>query len=314
MMMGGSHARNPEERESGRRAAVPVRTSENAATDLPEQARAFFASERGQELGAFVDGVLAHMYRDTRGDGAILRRRYGEPAYNTEGLAVAPESARTAIREEVYRLLVSNTQPDAIIRYGNGIVVSGSGDTLRVYLDMGRDGSILRNFLINFTHQTAMREERSPQAAPQEETAGQFFAGERGIALATYIDALLTSMYNDWRGDGAILRRVYGEPTTDSENITVAPERARSAIREEVYRLLTSTSRPDATIREAWGLTASGSGNQMQVELDFQRARNPLLNYIRQFTMQQERTQQPAQTTPAVQEGDSSRRRFVRPR
>jgi hypothetical protein len=313
MIMGGGHARNPEERESGRRTAVPVRTDENDATEFSSQARAFFSSERGQQLGAYIEGVLTLMYEDARGDGAILRRRYGEPTFDTEGLAVAPESARTAIREEAYRLLTSNTQADAIIRYSNGIVVSGSGDTLRAYLDAGRDGGRLRNFLMNFTHQTAMREERTPQAEAQEETAGQFFISERGRALATYIDGLLSSMYDDRRGDGAILRRRYGEPTTDSEGRTVAPEGARTAIREEVYRLLTSTSSPDAIQRETWGLTVSGSGNQMQVELDLRRVRNPLLNYIHQFALQQERALQPAPTAPAVQEGDSPRRRVIRP-
>jgi hypothetical protein len=98
-------------------------------------------------------------------------------------------------------------------------------------------------------------------------------------------------MYDDTRGDGAILRQLYGEPARDADNNTVAPEQARREIRADLFRMLTSTSPADATIRRGWGITVSGTGDSVRVEIDMRRARDPLRSRIRQYAVG--RRQQP---------------------
>ncbi len=126
------------------------------------------------------------------------------------------------------------------------------------------------------------------QLTPQAEA---FYASERGQMLGLMLDGLLASMYEDARGDGAILREIYGEPTRDADNNTVAPEQARLEIRADVFRMLTSTSPADATIRRGWGITVSGTNDSMRVEIDMRRARDPLRSRIRQYAIG--RRQQP---------------------
>jgi hypothetical protein len=169
----------------------------------------------------------------------------------------------------------------------------------------------LRRAMVNLSnaiHQHAMQS----QPPPQSETASQFFASGRGEALGRLIDGILTRMYADTAGDGAILRRAYGEPVRDSNGDSTPPESARAAIREEVYRRLTSTQRADVALRQSMGITVSGSGDSLSVEIDLRRAMVNLSNAIHQHAMQQERrTQQPVQTNPATQDTERRPRRGV---
>ncbi|MCI0504246.1 hypothetical protein L0Y65_06080 [Candidatus Micrarchaeota archaeon] len=130
----------------------------------------------------------------------------------------------------------------------------------------------------------------TPQMRQQ---AGAFFSSERGAQLGLALDGLLAGMYRDTRGDGVYLRELYGESARDADNNPVAPEAARTAIREEIFRILMSTSPPEVTMRGTWGITITGSGDSMRVTIDMGRARDPLRNRIRQYVMEQRRGRQP---------------------
>jgi hypothetical protein len=160
-----------------------------------------------------------------------------------------------------------------------------------------------RDVLPNFIRQSMTRQE---QTVPQGETADAFFRSERGEGLGSYIDGLLSRMYEDTRGDGALLRRVYGEPTTDPEGRLVAPESARTAVRNEVYRVLTSTLRPDVTVRDMAGISVYGSGNLMRVEIDLMHARDPLQNLVHQVAFRQGQAEQ-QQEAPATRRTTTTR-------
>ena len=140
--------------------------------------------------------------------------------------------------------------------------------------------------------------------AQQRQQASAFYSSERGQALGTMIDGLLDGMYSATGSDSAVLRQVFGESTTVDGNIT-APERARTAVREEIFRILMSTNRADVTMRGTWGITVTGTGDAMRVTVDMARARDPLRNRIRQFTLERKRAEAAARgsAAPATQPG-----------
>ncbi len=95
--------------------------------------------------------------------------------------------------------------------------------------------------------------------AQQRQQAGAFYSSERGQALGTMIDGLFGRHVFAGELRQGDSRQAFGEPATVDGNVT-APERARTAVREEIFRILMSTKRADVTMRSRWGITVTGTG------------------------------------------------------
>ncbi len=128
------------------------------------------------------------------------------------------------------------------------------------------------------------QDEAAPTTQPAAPVVGlspeatTFFENEErgGMQLSRVIDATIDRMFNDSEGqDGALMAQVYG---STPEGRT----RARQEIKAEIYRLLTSSSTRDRGIRTTNGLTVSGSGASLSVEINARRAR-ALRNHIYGF-------------------------------
>lgn len=134
----------------------------------------------------------------------------------------------------------------------------------------------------------------SMQLTPQQrQQSTAFFSSERGQALGTMLDGILDAVYSDRSAasTGEILRQVFGAPDESEGNIR-APESARTAVREEVFRILMSTNAADVRMRTTWEITVTGTGDDMRVTVDMRRARDPLRNRIRQFALERQRAMQ----------------------
>ena len=113
-----------------------------------------------------------------------------------------------------------------------------------------------------------------------------FFNGERGSVLGQLVDGMVDRMFdsrdrrNQPTQDAQLMAQVYG---TDHDL-------AKRRIKAEIYRLLTSANQRDATLRAGWGITVSGDGDALRVEIDMRRARDGLLTHINEFVRSQRGT------------------------
>lgn len=64
--------------------------------------------------------------------------------------------------------------------------------------------------------------------------------------------------------------------------------KATAAIREEIYKILSSTSNIDKSRKQQWGITISGEGESQKIEFDSIKARLGLETYIIQFARKPE--------------------------
>lgn len=128
------------------------------------------------------------------------------------------------------------------------------------------------------------QDEAAPTTQPAQPVLGlsqeatTFYESEErgGVQLSRIIDATIDRMFNDSEGqDGALMAQVYG-------NSADGRARALQEIKAEIYRMLTSTSERDAGLRSTNGLSVSGSGASLRVEVNARRAR-ALRNHIYGF-------------------------------
>ncbi|MFN7991073.1 MAG: hypothetical protein U0R44_02840 [Candidatus Micrarchaeia archaeon] len=103
--------------------------------------------------------------------------------------------------------------------------------------------------------------------------AVSFYNSERSAGLAPFIEGLLTRIYEQTTGDGATLRQTYGEDR----------DRATREAKAEIYRIITSANPRDATLRSGWGITVTGQGESLTIEIDMRRARDPIRNRVVEF-------------------------------
>ncbi len=94
------------------------------APDLTPEAERFYASSSNLGFNQFLDGVIASLRdgRDSQTMDQVQRTRFGGNR----------ERMDRAIRAEVYRLLTSNGERDAVMRAGYGVTVTGSGESMTV--------------------------------------------------------------------------------------------------------------------------------------------------------------------------------------
>ncbi|MBU0532448.1 hypothetical protein KKB44_03060 [Candidatus Micrarchaeota archaeon] len=137
--------------------------------------------------------------------------------------------------------------------------------------------------------QIDVEEVHAPPATLSPE-AQRFYANEEST-LTPLLDGTIDRMIEARNDDGTLTEdaqamvNAYG-PEINSEDAETR-ERARDVVRAdikaEMYRLLTSTIDRDMQLREGYGLTVSGEGEGLSVEVDRRTARNGLRNHIMQY-------------------------------
>lgn len=146
------------------------------------------------------------------------------------------------------------------------------------------------------------------QAPPQlTQEARQFYESDRAAGLGAAIEGRLMRMfqtgatirngtvsYSSATSDGGRLSAVFGIPTLDSGNQIVVPPEAISQIDAEIYRFLTSTNPVEVRLRQSWGITVSGTGPTLRVEIPNMRTTGEALqNYIIEYTNRRRQAAQP---------------------
>ena len=125
-----------------------------------------------------------------------------------------------------------------------------------------------------FQGQGAAREGSTNAALETSPQLLTFYAStERSGQLDAALKATLDALYEDARA-GPVMRAAFGGDRARTE----------SAVRAEVFRLLTSNNDRDRMLRQQYGITVSGEGDGMHVQMDARRAREfstYVLNFVR---------------------------------
>jgi hypothetical protein len=113
------------------------------------------------------------------------------------------------------------------------------------------------------------------------EEAQNFYNNDSHADFNTFLNARIEAMFDDANA-GEAMRQAYGGDR----------EATARAIRGEVHRLLTSGSTRDARLRESYGISVSGEGEEMKITFDARNARRGLSGHISRFVRQHGRATQ----------------------